>query len=69
MNEPISTLLWRARQNAGLKQTEAAIASGVSLTHIAGIEQGKHNPSLDVLHKLAAVYGYKVEIALVKEGR
>lgn len=46
-----------ARLNKGLKQTEVAEELGCAPTSLTNWENGKVNPSLDVLSKLCVVYG------------
>lgn len=41
------------RQIKRMNQTKLAVESGVSVAHICLIENGKRNPSLDIIEKLA----------------
>jgi transcriptional regulator with XRE-family HTH domain len=65
-DDPISTLLWRARVNAGLSISEAADAAGLRYMAVWWAEHGRP-PSLALLDKLAAAYGCAVVVALVKK--
>jgi len=41
------------RENAGLSQEELAHRSSIHVTYLSGLENGKRNPSLLVLDRLA----------------
>jgi transcriptional regulator with XRE-family HTH domain len=55
----ISEALKRARETAGISQTEAAKRSGVHQTTISDYENGHSEPRLRNLASLAAAYGAK----------
>jgi transcriptional regulator with XRE-family HTH domain len=46
--------LQQARRDSGLTQEELADRSDVHQTYISDVERGRRNPSLLVLHRLAA---------------
>ena len=50
-----------ARVNAGLTQPKAAQLIGISKSTLAGYENGKVIPKMDVGKKMAEVYGVSVD--------
>ena len=54
----------RRREVLGLVQSRLAALSGVSVRTIQLLEQGKGNPSLDTLIKLADPIGLRLELSL-----
>ena len=52
------------REVLGLVQSRLATLSGVSIRTIQLVEQGKGNPSLDTLIKLADPIGLQLELSL-----
>lgn len=54
----------RRREVLGLVQSRLAALSGVSVRTIQLLEQGKGNPSLDTLTKLADPIGLRLELSL-----
>lgn len=48
------------RNKAGLSQVELAEKSGVGSSHIARIEQGRYSVGIDILQKIAGVFGMRV---------
>jgi transcriptional regulator with XRE-family HTH domain len=52
------------RELLGLLQTQLAAFSGVSIRTIQLVEQGKGNPSLDTLEKLAKPLGLHIELVI-----
>lgn len=52
--------LYRAREQAGLDQKEAAKRAALPRTKLDKIEGGEHIPSLDVLIRLAGAYSASV---------
>jgi ribosome-binding protein aMBF1 (putative translation factor) len=53
-----------ARERRNLSQTELAERVGTKQPHIARLELGKALPRLDVLHKIAAALGFRLEVRL-----
>lgn len=49
-----------ARKKAGLKQNVAAAEAGISGSHLSKIESDEDRPSLEVLLRLAVLYGCDV---------
>ena len=49
--------LRRLRTERGLNQTQLAESIGVVQSHIANIEVGGKNPSIEILTKLSAFFG------------
>lgn len=47
----------RFRTFAGLTQENLATASGIHRTYIGGIERGERNPTLLMIHRIAAALG------------
>ena len=52
------------RELLGLVQSRLAILSGVNIRTIQLVEQGKGNPSLDTLTKIADTIGLHLELSL-----
>ncbi len=63
----ISESIRERRIELGLTQQELADYAGVSLRMIVSIENGKANPSLSAVKKIAEVLGLKLVLEL-KEG-
>ena len=57
----------RCRKEKKLTQEEVAKRSGVSRPNIARFENGRYNPSLEVMVRVAAALGMRVEISLVEK--
>ncbi len=55
-----STRLRKARQRAGLSQSQAAAAVGVQKAAISKMELGKALPSADVLGRLCKLYELQI---------
>jgi y4mF family transcriptional regulator len=55
------------RVRAGLKQEEFAQKSGVALTVIRKIEQGKTNLNLDKVNQVLAMFGHVLGPVEIKE--
>ena len=53
-----------ARERRKVSQTELAQRVGTKQPHIARLELGKALPRLDVLHKIAAALGLRLEVRL-----
>ena len=50
--ERVSRNLQRLRRESGLSQEELAHAADVHQTYLSGVENGKRNPSIDVLERI-----------------
>ncbi|OYY94454.1 MAG: hypothetical protein B7Y41_06360 [Hydrogenophilales bacterium 28-61-23] len=56
--------LKEARLAAGFSQEALALEAGVDRTYVSQLERGVANPSLLVLHKLAAILNVELVIGL-----
>ena len=56
-------LRW-ARKRAGLTQAELARRAGLSQPAVARLEDPDYNPTLDMLERVAAALGSRLEVAL-----
>jgi ribosome-binding protein aMBF1 (putative translation factor) len=56
-----------ARERRNLSQMELARRIGTKQPHIARLELGKALPRLDVLHKIAAALGLRLEVRLLDD--
>jgi DNA-binding XRE family transcriptional regulator/predicted RNase H-like HicB family nuclease len=56
-------LRW-ARKRAGLTQAELARRAGLSQPAVARLEDPDYNPTLDMLERVAAALGARLEVAL-----
>lgn len=63
--EKIGQIIKERRKARGWTLTDVALRSGVSITHIGRIEEGKRFPSARTLRKLAKPLGF-TEIELFK---
>jgi transcriptional regulator with XRE-family HTH domain len=61
VRERIGLNLQRLRRVRGLSQEELAHRASVHQTYLSGVEQGKRNPSVMVLHRIAAALGADIE--------
>ena len=59
----IGQLIADARRKQGLTLRELAELSGVSYQNITKIENGKYNVSIDILNKLCATLGLKIDLS------
>jgi transcriptional regulator with XRE-family HTH domain len=48
------------RERRGVSQSELARRTGVARTHLIAIEQGRHEPSLDLLARIAEALKYRL---------
>jgi y4mF family transcriptional regulator len=62
----ISTFLKQKRKNINLTQEELANKSGVALTVVRKLEQGKTNVNLDGLITLLSMFGCKIDVSKIK---
>lgn len=56
--------LRRARHNAGLTLAQVSARTGVNISTLSMVERGLMRGSINVLEKLAAVYGLRVVVSL-----
>lgn len=57
---PFATNLKAARERAGLSREQAAVAVGRTWSSLAAYERGVVTPPLNVLDRLANVYGVRI---------
>lgn len=60
----IGVRLRQLRQRSGLQLRDVSARCGVSIGHISDIERSAASPSLDVVAKIAAVYGMRVDMRI-----
>ena len=59
--------LQNVRRNRGLSQEELAHLAGIHQTYLSGVERGKRNPSILVLHRIATAL--KLDVSILLEPR
>ena len=57
----------RTRKEKGITQTELARRAGIPRTNITRFESGFYNPSLEMMVRVAAALGMKLQVELVEE--
>jgi ribosome-binding protein aMBF1 (putative translation factor) len=60
----LAELVYTARTDAGLTQTQLAAAMGTSQSAVAAWENGARTPGIDALERLAAACGKRLRIAI-----
>ena len=65
----IATMVFELRRQSGMSTREAAPRIGISFVHLNRIEKGHSEPSLDVLHRIAVVYGKYLSIKFINKGK
>ena len=60
--EELGNILQERRKVLGITQKHLSEISGVHLNTIAKIEQGKVNPTLEIIHQLAEVLGLELTL-------
>lgn len=60
----LAELVYTARTEAGLTQTQLAEAMGTSQSAVAAWENGARTPGIDALERLAAACGKRLHIAI-----
>ena len=60
----VGTQLRALREARGVSQSELARRTGSPRTYLIALEQGKHEPALEVLGRLAAALGYSLRDVL-----
>lgn len=65
----IGNLLKERRQVLRLKQSDLSEMAGINLRTIIQVENGKVNPSLDTLQKVASVLGLVLRLEVKSEQR
>ncbi|MBQ7703127.1 MAG: helix-turn-helix transcriptional regulator [Firmicutes bacterium] len=57
----MKNLIVQIRQNRGIRQDELAKALGVSRQTISSLENGRYDPSIQLAHKIAKLFGMTIE--------
>lgn len=66
----MENLLRELRERESMTQEDLAARVGVSRQTIISLERGKYNPSLMLAHKLARVFGLRIEdVFLLEDGK
>ncbi len=60
----IGKILKERRKDVGVTQEQLADVAGISLSHLKLIEQGKTNPTLQVVETLLDCLGMEISIVL-----
>jgi ribosome-binding protein aMBF1 (putative translation factor) len=60
----LAETVYRARETAGLTQTELARRMGTTQSAIAAIESGARTPTVDLLERLARACGQRLTISI-----
>ena len=53
--------LQKLRRERGLSQEELADRANIHQTYLSGVERGKRNPTITVLHRIAEALGADIE--------
>lgn len=67
MKQNLADQYVRVRKELKLTQEHVSKRSGIPRSNIARFESGKYNPSLELMVKMAAAMGMKVQIQLVPD--
>ncbi|MGI6451909.1 MAG: helix-turn-helix transcriptional regulator [Syntrophomonadaceae bacterium] len=59
--------LMELRVHHGMTQEDLAILVGVSRQTIISLEKGRYNPSLHLAHRLAQIFGTRIEEIFIFE--
>ena len=59
--------LTRLRKEHGWSQSDLGERAGVHITHLSRLENGKSQPSVEMLHKLAKVFGVSMDYLMDEE--
>lgn len=62
------SLLHNEREQRGLTLKQVAEKSGLSVSYLSDIENGRTVPSIEALHNLTAAYGEQLSIGWKREG-
>lgn len=68
VRERIGLNLQRLRRARDLSQEELAHRANIHQTYLSGVEQGKRNPSVMVLHRIAEALGVDIEDLVRRRG-
>ena len=64
LRQALGQVIARHRKSASLSQEQFAYEAKVHRTYMTGIEQGRHNPSLDVMERIAEALGVDLSVLL-----
>lgn len=67
MKQNVAEQYVRTRREMKLTQEQVSRRSGIPRSNIARFESGRYNPSLELMVKMAASMGMKVQIQLVPD--
>ncbi len=67
MKQNLADQYVRMRKNKRMTQEQVSQRSGIPRSNIARFESGRYNPSLELMVKMAAAMGMKVQIQLVAD--
>lgn len=62
----VAALYVRSRKEKGLTQAELARRAGIPRTNITRFESGDYNPSLEMMVRIAAALGMKLQVGLAE---
>ena len=57
----MNNIIVQIRQERGIRQDELAKALGVSRQTISSLENGRYDPSIQLAHKIARLFGMTIE--------
>jgi len=61
VRERVGLNLQRLRREKGLSQEELAGLANIHQTYLSGVERGKRNPTITVLHRIAHALGADID--------
>jgi transcriptional regulator with XRE-family HTH domain len=61
VRERVGLNLQKLRRERGLSQEELADRANIHQTYLSGVERGKRNPTITVLHRIAEALGADIE--------
>lgn len=67
MKQNLADQYVRMRKDKKMTQEQVSQRSGIPRSNIARFESGRYNPSLELMVKMAAAMGMKVQIQLVSD--
>lgn len=67
MKQNLADQYVRIRKDKKMTQEQVSQRSGIPRSNIARFESGRYNPSLELMVKMAAAMGMKVQIQLVPD--
>lgn len=67
LRKDVAALYVRSRKEKGFTQAELARRAGIPRTNITRFESGEYNPSLEMMVRIAAALGMKLQVELAEE--